>query len=119
MSTDELERYKDLYNQLVVLMVRFHNGNHLFTKRVSLEQTKNLRGIIRQLKNVETEMYKCIRDVYLEAAQNTKERLANQRVERAYKKANPLKRGRRKGQKDTKPRKNQNTNDMDSSRTTS
>jgi hypothetical protein len=64
----ELERYKNLYNQLISNLVELHNANIAFLKGPSVRNAWTVRRILRELKSIEKEMWWASMNTTKEAA---------------------------------------------------
>jgi hypothetical protein len=89
MSTDELEKFKKLYAEYLEEIVNLHNAQYVFLRRLGRDSVFMIRRHHKKIIKIQKELYKTTGLVYKEHRENTKERLANQRVQRAYNKANP------------------------------
>lgn len=95
MSNEELQRYRDLYSKYIDYAVKLHNYHHTFLTHMGLETGKSVRVTIRDMIALQKQLRDASMAAYKEHRRNTSERLAQKRAERAYRKANPLKKGRK------------------------
>lgn len=109
MSTEELDRYKALYAQFLEEIIQLHNAHIQFINNLGRDSTFKVHKHSRNIIKIQKEFFKSCSRAHAEQKKNTKERLAKQREYRAYRRANPLKRGRKKKIK----------NDLDISKSTS
>ena len=96
MSNDELNYYKALYSKFLEEVVNLHNANILFLKHYGRRTKFDLHRINKNIIKLQKELHKSSSRVYDEHRENTKEKLANKRIENAYRKANPKNPGRKK-----------------------
>lgn len=96
MSTEELEKYKALYSQFLEEVVNLHNAHYSFLKYSGRETKLKVRKIVKNIIKLQKDMYKGCSLAYNERRENSKEYFANKREDRAYRKANPLPKGRKK-----------------------
>lgn len=96
MSTEELEKYNLLYSRFLKEMVDMHNAHLTFIKFRGRETLFIVRRHHKQIIKTQKELYKLTGKVYAESRENSKEKFAKQREERAFRKANPKKLGRKK-----------------------
>lgn len=99
MSNTEYERYLKTYTLILETMVELHNKNVIYKKNFGRLSVRELRRVAKKLAVLYKELQDSSLSSYREHRNNTKERLAQQRKDRAYRKAHPLKAGR--------PRKNE------------
>lgn len=102
MSDEELKKYKALYSKFLEEVVNLHKAHIFFLKYYGRKTKFDVHRINKNIIKLQKELHKSSSKVYDEHRDNTKEKLANKRVARAHRKANPLKRGR--------PRKNEQHN---------
>jgi len=93
MSNEELLKYQLLYSKFLEEVVNLHNAHVLFLKFYGRKTKFDVHRINKNIIKLQKELHKSSSKVYDEHRNNTKEKLANKRVERAQKIKNPLKRG--------------------------
>lgn len=96
MSNKELLKFKTKYSKFLEETVNLHNQYMLFLENYSRQSGFSFRRIVKEIITVQRDLKKLSLSSYLEHRDNTKEKLSNKRKDRAYKKANPPKRGRPK-----------------------
>lgn len=90
-----MEHYKALYSKYIEHAVELHNYHQVFINNVGEESGQSVRSNIRNMIRLEKELQKASLAAYQEHKQNNRDRRQRLREERAYRKANPLKRGRK------------------------
>lgn len=99
MSNEKMEHYKALYSKYIEHAVELHNYHQVFINHVGEESGQSVRSNLRNMIRLERELQKASLAAYLEHKQNNRDKRQRLREERAYRKANPLKRGRPKKEK--------------------
>jgi hypothetical protein len=90
----EYDRYLRTYDLILETMVELHNKHMIYKKNFGRESVRELRKVAKKLAILHKELQESSLSSYRENRNNTKERLAQKRTDRAYRKENPLKRGR-------------------------
>jgi len=90
MSNKYLDRYKELYSEYIERAVNLHNYHKSFISVASYDIGLQVRKQLRAMVSLEKEMLKISRLAYQERLRLVREQ---RREEKAYKKANPQKRG--------------------------
>jgi hypothetical protein len=96
MSDEELKKYQALYSKFLEEVVNLHKVHILFLKFYGRRTKFDIHRINKSIITIQKELHKSSTRAYDEHRNNTKEKLANKRLERAHRKANPLKRGPKK-----------------------
>jgi hypothetical protein len=96
MSTDKLDDYLKSYSNMLVEIVNLHNLQITYLKYFGRDTGSEVRKQFKKLAKLHKELQKKNLASYFEHRENTKAKLANKRLERAYRKANPKKAGRKK-----------------------
>jgi len=97
---DEFNRYMELYSEYVERSVNLHNYHYLFVKNKSHEAGEKVREQLREMSNLCDEIKRKCLSSYRENKENVKlQKKLDKEEAIAYKKANPLKRGRPKQEK--------------------
>lgn len=96
MSKVEYERYLKAYNDLLEKFIELHNKHLTYKANFGRETVRNLRRTSKHMREIQRELEVSALSSYYEHRENTKTKLANKRVEKAIRKANPLKRGPKK-----------------------
>ena len=99
MSTEELEKYNLLYSRFLKEMVDMHNAHLTFVTYKGRATLFTVRRHHKQIIKTQKELYKLSGRVYDESRENSKEKFAKQREERAFRKANPKNLEERKNRK--------------------
>lgn len=100
MLTPKLDKYKEIYNQFVTLVVEYHNCHQDYMKLISVPRMRNLRRILRELKAVEKQLFQYSFESHREQAEAISKRLRDKREARlAAKNGPPKKMGRPKKEK--------------------
>jgi hypothetical protein len=106
MSTEQLDKFNRLYAEFLSELIIMHSAKNQFVKTFGRPSFFLVRRHQKKAYQILKEIYKVSGKVYQESRENSKAKFAKKREERAYKKANPLKRGR--------PRKNERNNNTTS-----
>jgi len=87
MSNEQLEKYKELYSQLIVELVGLHNTHLSFIKHVGRDTGTDTRRHIREVVRIATELKR-------QGQKVCKEEMANKRLAKQQKKENKNKKKR-------------------------
>lgn len=98
MLTEELEKYNLLYSKFLKEMVDMHNAHLTFIRGRGRETLFLVRRHHKQIIKTQRELYKQTGKVYAESRENSKEKFAKKREERAIKQANNKKIGKKKNE---------------------
>lgn len=98
-KNNELEKFKELYTQYLDQMVIVHNQSRYFIKTAARDPGFLIRRALRDMIRLQRQMKSVSAAAYKEGQKLYQERLAQQRIELAHKKANPGKPGRPKKEK--------------------
>lgn len=96
MSTEELEKYNKLYARFLQEMVDMHNAHLSFITNRGRSTVFAVRRHHKQIIKTQKELYKLTGKVYAESRENSKEKFAKMREQRAIEKTIPKKIGRPK-----------------------
>ena len=99
MSNEEINKYKDLYSQLVAELVGLHNTHLRFIKYVGRDTGWDTRRHLRAIADIADEMKRQGQKVCKESMENKRAALTEAKAEKARIKALPKQRGRPKKEK--------------------
>jgi hypothetical protein len=102
MSTEKLEKYKELYSEYIKYSVNLHNYHQVFIEHLGLESGRNFRVNTELMINICKELKKASSEAYKENRENTKERRTKFKEMRANAKSRVMPRGKPKGTKNGK-----------------
>ena len=105
MSNEEINKYKELYSQLVAELVGLHNTHLKFIKFVGRDSGWDTRRHLRAIANIANEMKRQGQKVCKESMENKRAELKKAKAEKARLKSIPKKRG-------PKPKGNKNDNNQ-------
>lgn len=74
MSTEELDNYKKLHNEFMLLLIEYHNYHCDFVNSVTPENRVALRKVLKKIKLIEHKMSTSVRAVYHESRSNNAEK---------------------------------------------
>ena len=95
----ELEKYNRLYDELIVLFGDLHNSNVKFNQSPSFRNSLSFRKALKNIRIIGRDLLKSSTRLYHEELANKKAEVQRKKDEVAYRKANPLPKGRKKGTK--------------------
>lgn len=96
MSTKEFENYMNLYSQFLYEIVNFHNAHMNFARNKGRATKYDIRRVIKRIIKLQQEIYKSTKQVHEESLENHRLQIVEKKIQAEYRKANPLKRGRKK-----------------------
>jgi hypothetical protein len=102
MSTEKLEKYKELYSEYVRYSVNLHNYHQVFIENLGLESGRKFRVNAELMSNICRQLKKASSEAHRENRENTKERRAKFKEMRANAKPRVMPRGKPKGTKNGK-----------------
>lgn len=94
MSNEQLNKYKELYSQLVSQFVDLHNYHHAFINSPSSKNGVDTRKSIKSMIDIEKKMRRLSATVSREHRKNVKDGIRAEKKELARIKSLPKKRGR-------------------------
>jgi hypothetical protein len=94
MSNEQLNKYKELYSQLVSHFVDLHNYHHTFINSPSSKNGVDTRKSIKRMIDIEKKMRQLSATVSREHRKNVKDGIRAEKKELARIKSLPKKRGR-------------------------
>jgi hypothetical protein len=72
MSTEKMDRYRELYSKYIEHSVNLHNYHRVFIKHVGYDTGLAIRKNIRSMIEIEKELKNLCREAYFENKQNVK-----------------------------------------------
>lgn len=74
MSTEQIDKYKELYSKYIELSVDLYNVHHQFVKTSGYRVAREFRQIMKEIQAVQRELVKSSRLAYKEGLENFKTR---------------------------------------------